>query len=87
MLSESPVKLRVVFDTNVYIAAVLKGGHCAAKIKLAQAGKIDLYACREIFEELDRKLRQKFKIPSNRRREFFGYLNQFVKTAAVSEIE
>ena len=52
--------LRVVCDTNVYIAAALRGGQAEAVIQLAAAGAITLLTSPAILAELDEKLRGKF---------------------------
>jgi putative PIN family toxin of toxin-antitoxin system len=52
--------LRVVCDTNVYIAAALRGGQAEAIMQLAAAGAITLLVSPAILAELDEKLRDKF---------------------------
>jgi putative PIN family toxin of toxin-antitoxin system len=52
--------LRVVCDTNVYIAAALRGGQAEAVVQLAVAGAITLLVSPAILAELDEKLRDKF---------------------------
>jgi putative PIN family toxin of toxin-antitoxin system len=52
--------LRIVCDTNVYIAAALRGGQAEAVMQLAAAGVITLVVSPTILAELDEKLRDKF---------------------------
>lgn len=52
--------MRIVLDTNVLIAAALKGGLSEQIIRLAAAGKLQLIISDEILDELLRKLIQKF---------------------------
>jgi len=52
--------LRVVCDTNVYIAAALRGEQAEAIIQLAVAGAITLLVSPAILAELEGKLRDKF---------------------------
>jgi len=52
--------MRVVLDTNVLIAAALKGGLSEQIIRLAAAGKLQLIISDEILDELLEKLIQKF---------------------------
>ena len=52
--------LRVVCDTNVYIAAALRGEQSETIIQLAAAGAITLVVSPAILSELERKLRDKF---------------------------
>ena len=52
--------LRVVCDTNVYIAAALRGGQAEAIMQLAAAGAITLLVSPAILAELEDKLLGKF---------------------------
>ena len=52
--------LRIVCDTNVYIAAALRGGQAEAVLQLAAAGAITLLASPAILAELQDKLVNKF---------------------------
>jgi putative PIN family toxin of toxin-antitoxin system len=52
--------LRIVCDTNVYIAAALRGGQAEAVLHLAAAGAVTLVTSPAILAELDEKLRDKF---------------------------
>src|SRR6266404_6705976 len=52
--------MRVVFDTNIYIAAALRGGFAEDIIALADKGAITLLISNEIFSELESKLISKF---------------------------
>jgi uncharacterized protein len=51
---------KVVFDTNIFISAVLFGGNPRQCLELARAGKIELYVSRDILVELSQKLQEKF---------------------------
>lgn len=63
MLKRSPGKLRVVLDTNIYIAAFLRPGMSEELLKQGLRGKFQLVTSQDILDELARKLRQKFAIP------------------------
>ncbi|SRR6266568_2701250 len=52
--------MRVVFDTNIYIAAALRGGFAEDIIALADKGAIILLISNEIISELESKLISKF---------------------------
>lgn len=54
------VKPRVVFDTNIYISAILFGGNPRQCLELARDKIIQLYSSRKILLELAEKLRDKF---------------------------
>ena len=53
--------MRVVFDTNVLIAAFVADGVCATLLSRARKGHCDLLLCPCIVEEFQRVLRRKFK--------------------------
>lgn len=53
---------RVVFDTNIYISALITpGGRAEAAYMLALEGKIDLFTSIPILTETAKKLRDKFQ--------------------------
>lgn len=52
---------KVVFDTNIYISAVVFGGNPRACLELARDGEIELFCSREILFELSGKMKAKFK--------------------------
>lgn len=53
-------KAKVVFDTNIYISAIIFGGNPRTCLELARSRKIELFVSREILVELADKLRSKF---------------------------
>lgn len=54
--------MNVVFDTNVYISAlVFPGGVCDQIFRLAHSGKFDLHVSPDILSELKEVLMRKFK--------------------------
>lgn len=53
-------KPRVVFDTNIYISAILFGGNPRICLELAREGEIQLVTSRAILLELTTNLREKF---------------------------
>lgn len=52
---------KVVFDTNVYISAVIFGGNPRSCLELARNGEIELFCSREILFELSGKMKVKFR--------------------------
>lgn len=54
------MKLKVTFDTNIYISAIIFGGNPRACLELAKKNQIELYTSREILFELSQKLKEKF---------------------------
>jgi len=53
-------KLKVVFDTNIYISAILFGGNPRQCLELAREKTIKLFISNSIFLETAQKLRDKF---------------------------
>lgn len=54
-------KLKVVFDTNIYISAIIYGGNPRTCLDLSRERKVKLYTSRPILFELSQKLKNKFK--------------------------
>lgn len=53
-------KSKVVFDTNIYISAILFGGNPKQCLELARAGEFELVTSKPILLELAKKLKDKF---------------------------
>lgn len=53
--------MRIVLDTNVYIAAALKGGFSEDIIKMASNNLVILVCSEDILKELYKKLTEKFQ--------------------------
>lgn len=53
-------KPQVVFDTNIYISAILFGGNPRSCLELARSGDIVLIISKAILVEVAKKLREKF---------------------------
>lgn len=53
--------MRVVFDTNVYIAAFVADGICARLVRRARKRECELYLCHVITAEFSTKLKTKFR--------------------------
>ncbi|MBU3978536.1 putative toxin-antitoxin system toxin component, PIN family [Patescibacteria group bacterium] len=54
-------KTGVVFDTNIFISAIIFGGNPRTCLELAKNKEIELYTSRKILVELSLKLRLKFR--------------------------
>ncbi len=76
--------MRVVFDTNIFIAAALRGGFAKDIIELADQKVIVLLTSTAILEELQRKLLTKFKV-SDEKLNFF--IKKIRKAAELIEVE
>lgn len=62
--------MRVVFDTNIFIAAALKGGFSEDILKMASSNIVTLICSEDILNELFEKLTDKFEW-NKRNAEFF----------------
>lgn len=62
--------MKLVLDTNVYIAAFLQKGLASDILRLGIDRKVQLYISSEILKELKEKLAVKFKIDNKRINEF-----------------
>lgn len=56
--------MRVVFDTNVYIAAFASDGICARLVRRARKREFQLLLCHIILHEFSSKLKVKFRCTS-----------------------
>lgn len=54
-------KTKVVFDTNIYISAIIFGGNPRTCLELARRREIEVYTSKAILFELTRKLKIKFR--------------------------
>ncbi len=55
------MKIKAVFDTNIYISAIVFGGNPRLCLELAREGEIELYTSRAILLEIAGALRRKFQ--------------------------
>lgn len=55
--------IKVVFDTNIYISAIVFGGKPRETFLLAEKDQITIFVSKEILAELRGVLRKKFKYP------------------------
>lgn len=62
--------LRVVFDSNVYISALLFDGPPRQVLELTQKGQVVLITSDDIINETAGKLREKFSWPEHRIQQF-----------------
>lgn len=53
-------KILAVFDTNIFISAIIFGGNPRTCLELAREGKIRLYSSKNILLEVSQKLSDKF---------------------------
>lgn len=77
--------MRVVFDTNIYIAAALRGGFSEDLLELASRKVITLLTSKAIFKELAKKLRIKFDWSEDSVEFFIDKIKQVVEIIEVKE--
>ena len=67
--------MRVVFDSNVLIAAFATHGLCHSLFELCLRGH-EIFASETILHEVEQKLQHKLKVPSPIVRDIIAYLNK-----------
>jgi putative PIN family toxin of toxin-antitoxin system len=77
--------MRIVFDTNIFIAAALKGGFAEDIIELAENKIITLLTSTNILEELEEKLRTKFNTSEKDITFFLRKIKQAAKVVTTKE--
>ncbi len=75
-------KLRAVFDTNIYISAIIFGGNPRQCLELARNGEIELFTSKAILLELASKLRVKFLWSDLEIKEVIEGISQFAGIVA-----
>lgn len=80
-----PHKLKVVFDTNVYISAIIFGGAPFLCLEAARSGEIELFTSKEILLELTNKLETKFLHSKTDIERVLTRLAKFVKIISPTE--
>ena len=68
--------MRIVLDTNIYIAAYLSKGLASQILELGHERKAKLYISPEILSELERKLKDKFKLGTHEVMEFLDLVKK-----------
>jgi putative PIN family toxin of toxin-antitoxin system len=77
--------MRVVLDSNIFIAAVASRGLCEAIVELCLERHI-LVAGEGILEEVEDKLRTKLKVPPRVVAEYMKFLRQTVELVAPEKL-
>lgn len=72
-------KPKVVFDTNIYVSAIIFGGNPRQCLELARDKEIELFSSKQILLELAQKLQEKFKWNKAETEEVIQGLSVFVK--------
>src|SRR3990167_1524245 len=76
---------KVVFDTNIFISAIIFGGNPRSCLELAKSRKIDLYTSRAILFELVQKLKKKFGWRDEETTDAIEGLAKFIKVVEPQE--
>ena len=77
--------LKVVFDTNIFISAVIFGGNPRVCLEFARQREIKLYTSKSILLELVFKLRHKFKLPEDDIKEIVEGIGKFAEIITPQE--
>ncbi len=72
-------KPSVIFDTNIYISAIIFGGNPRQCLELARGGRIELIISKAVYLELAEKLRDKFDWPEEDIIEVISGISEFAK--------
>lgn len=75
-------KLKVVFDTNIYISAILFGGNPRQILELAREKGIELFVSKSILLETAEKLRDKFGWEEYEIEEVIEGISKFAKVVS-----
>jgi len=78
--------VRVVLDSNVFIAAVAARGLCEAIVELCLERHC-LISCKEILAEVEDKLVNKLKVPTRVVAEYMKFLRQNVELVRPGDVE
>lgn len=70
--------MKLVLDTNIYIAAFLSKGLASKIIELGEEEKVAIYASKEILNEVQTRLVRKLKFDENYIREYVDHTAQGV---------
>jgi len=76
---------RVTADSNQYISALLRGGKPLQLLELARSGQIELAVSDDILNEIERVLRDKFKVPAEDVEEYRNQVLGFAKHVTPGE--
>lgn len=77
--------MRIVFDTNIFIAAALKGGFSEDIIKMASSNLLTLVCSEEILDELEHKLIKKFDWSKKDIQFFIDTIREISEMAQIEE--
>ena len=73
------VSPKVVFDTNIYISAIVFGGNPRVCLEMARAGEIRLFTSKVLLLELAKKLRSKFNYSEIEIKEIIVGISKFAE--------
>lgn len=68
--------MRLILDTNIYIAAYLETGLASGILLKGKTGKLDIYISDKILIELKEKLTKKFKVEEYELAEFLDLIDK-----------
>lgn len=74
-----PRKPKAVFDTNIFISAIIFGGNPRTCLELARSGEIELFISKSLLLELVEKLRDKFEWNESEVKEVIIEISEFAE--------
>lgn len=79
-------KLKVVFDTNIFISATIFGGNPRQCLELVRESQIQLVTSKAILLEFAKKLKEKFLWPDSDIKEVILGISEFAQIVVPKEI-
>ena len=79
------MQLKAVFDTNIYISAIIFGGNPRNCLELARQGKVEVFTSGAILLEISQKLKAKFKWTDEEVFDLIEGLSKFIKKVTPQE--
>jgi putative PIN family toxin of toxin-antitoxin system len=70
---------KVVFDTNIFISAIIFGGNPRVCLEMARSGEIELFTSKALLLELAKKLQAKFEYQALELKEIIVGITKFAK--------
>lgn len=78
-------KIKAVFDTNIFISAIIYGGNPRTCLELARIKEIKLITSRSILLELARKLKEKFEWENSKIADVVEGIGKFAEVVEPNE--
>lgn len=77
--------MKLVLDSNIFIAAFLAKGLASDILKLGQLGKLQIYSSEDILDEVKKKLIKKAKLDRKYVKDFISHIKKSVSIVKPSQ--